>query len=43
VETFELRRASEIKHGRIAMLATMGYITPELVGKFWATCPRPLA
>ena len=24
----------EIKHGRIAMLATMGYITPEITGKF---------
>merc|ERR1712127_747023 len=24
----------EIKHGRISMLATMGYITPEIVGKF---------
>merc|ERR1712209_175306 len=29
-EKFKRRRASEIKHGRIAMLATMGYITPEL-------------
>merc|ERR1711878_45591 len=32
--TFLRRRISEIKHGRISMLATMGYITPELVGKF---------
>merc|ERR1711920_286281 len=31
---FRRRRISEIKHGRISMLATMGYITPELVGKF---------
>jgi len=30
VDAFKRRRASEIKHGRIAMLATMGYITPEL-------------
>jgi len=30
VEAFQRRRASELKHGRIAMLATMGYITPEL-------------
>jgi len=30
---FKRRRASEIKHGRIAMLATMGYITPQLFGK----------
>jgi len=34
ISTFKRRRASEIKHGRISMLATMGYITPELVGKF---------
>merc|ERR1712176_1683740 len=27
------RRETEIKHGRISMLATMGYITPEIVGK----------
>merc|ERR1719229_2051252 len=33
-ETFRRRRQTEIKHGRISMLATMGYITPELVGKF---------
>eukprot|EP00420_Gonyaulax_spinifera_P037159 CAMPEP_0197872548 /NCGR_PEP_ID=MMETSP1439-20131203/2632_1 /TAXON_ID=66791 /ORGANISM="Gonyaulax spinifera, Strain CCMP409" /LENGTH=175 /DNA_ID=CAMNT_0043491549 /DNA_START=1 /DNA_END=524 /DNA_ORIENTATION=- len=32
-ENFKRRRASEIKHGRISMLATMGYITPELTGK----------
>ncbi|CAK0879636.1 unnamed protein product [Prorocentrum cordatum] len=31
---FKRRRETEIKHGRISMLATMGYITPELVGKF---------
>jgi hypothetical protein len=31
---FKRRRETEIKHGRVAMLATMGYITPELVGKF---------
>merc|ERR1712038_2028595 len=33
VENFTRRRETEIKHGRISMLATMGYITPELVGK----------
>jgi len=33
VETFRRRRETEIKHGRISMLATMGYITPELTGK----------
>merc|ERR1712050_28437 len=31
---FTRRRATEIKHGRISMLATMGYITPEITGKF---------
>jgi len=31
---FKRRRVTEIKHGRISMLACMGYITPELVGKF---------
>ena len=29
VEDFKRRRQTEIKHGRIAMLAAMGYITPE--------------
>merc|ERR1711896_86288 len=29
-EAFKRRRTTEIKHGRISMLATMGYITPEL-------------
>jgi hypothetical protein len=33
VENFARRRQTEIKHGRISMLATMGYITPELTGK----------
>merc|ERR1719450_1970339 len=32
--TFMRRRETEIKHGRVCMLATMGYITPELTGKF---------
>ena len=27
---FARRRQTEIKHGRIAMLAAMGYITPEI-------------
>merc|ERR1712087_416572 len=31
---FNRRRLTEIKHGRISMLATMGYITPEVAGKF---------
>jgi len=34
VATFTRRRETEIKHGRLCMLATMGYITPELVGKW---------
>ena len=34
VENFKRRRQTELKHGRISMLATMGYITPEIfVGK----------
>jgi len=33
-EAFNRRRGIEIKHGRISMLATMGYITPELTGKW---------
>merc|ERR1719330_662746 len=33
-EDFKRRRVTEIKHGRVSMLATMGYITPELTGKF---------
>merc|ERR1719320_1570413 len=33
VEVFTRRRETEIKHGRVSMLATMGYITPEITGK----------
>ena len=33
VENFARRRQTELKHGRVSMLATMGYITPELTGK----------
>merc|ERR1719247_3220257 len=33
VAAFRRRRSVEIKHGRICMLATMGYITPEITGK----------
>merc|ERR1719253_945984 len=32
-ENFARRRQTEIKHGRIAMLAAMGYITPEITDK----------
>merc|ERR1719291_1652469 len=34
VKSFKRRRSVEIKHGRICMLATMGYITPEVAGKW---------
>merc|ERR550539_1168879 len=33
IDSFTRRRVVEVKHGRICMLATMGYITPELTGK----------
>merc|ERR1719183_3137293 len=33
-ENFQRRRSVELKHGRVSMLATMGYITPEVTGKF---------
>merc|ERR1740115_439467 len=33
VAAFKRRRSVEIKHGRICMMATMGYVTPEVVGK----------
>ncbi|CAE8633405.1 unnamed protein product [Polarella glacialis] len=39
---FKRRRSVEIKHGRIAMLATMGYITPEIAGKFPGVCAEGL-
>merc|ERR1712139_642620 len=32
VAAFKRRRSVELKHGRICMLATMGYITPEITG-----------
>merc|ERR1712079_198781 len=34
VDTFKRRRETELKHGRISMLAAMGYMTPEITGKF---------
>merc|ERR1712060_1031320 len=34
VSSFQRRRSVEWKHGRVSMLATMGYITPEITGKF---------
>jgi len=41
VQNFKRRRQTELKHGRISMLATMGYITPEVTGKLPATFCRP--
>merc|ERR1711959_276423 len=32
-EDFRRRRATEIKHGRLSMIATIGYMTPEITGK----------
>eukprot|EP00403_Amphidinium_massartii_P020428 CAMPEP_0178398186 /NCGR_PEP_ID=MMETSP0689_2-20121128/14643_1 /TAXON_ID=160604 /ORGANISM="Amphidinium massartii, Strain CS-259" /LENGTH=461 /DNA_ID=CAMNT_0020018941 /DNA_START=81 /DNA_END=1466 /DNA_ORIENTATION=- len=34
VAAFKRRRSVELKHGRISMLAAMGYMTPEITGKF---------
>merc|ERR1712203_1241469 len=34
MDTFKRRRSTEIKHGRVSMLAAMGYITPEIAGKW---------
>merc|ERR1712066_778018 len=33
IASFKRRRSVEIKHGRVSMIATMGYITPEITGK----------
>merc|ERR1711948_83294 len=33
-DVFKRRRSVEIKHGRVSMLATMGYMTPEILGKW---------
>merc|ERR1719197_1100229 len=38
VYSFKRRRSVEIKHGRICMLATMGYITPEIAGRWPGVC-----
>merc|ERR1719282_382779 len=39
--TFRRRRATEIKHGRISMIACIGYITPEYF-KFGGFCSPTL-
>jgi len=31
---YKRRRVTELKHGRVCMLATLGYIVPETLGKF---------
>ncbi|CAK0810480.1 unnamed protein product [Prorocentrum cordatum] len=36
---FKRRRETEIKHGRVSMFATMGYITPEVAGKLLGEIP----
>merc|ERR1711884_805704 len=33
-DVFKRRRTVEIKHGRVSMLACMGYMTPEITGKW---------
>merc|ERR1711920_768735 len=33
-DLFKRRRSVEIKHGRVSMLACMGYMTPEIAGKW---------
>lgn len=33
-ETFDRYRTAELKHGRVAQLAVVGYLVPELIGKF---------
>jgi len=34
VDDFKRRRTTELKHGRVSMLACMGYMTPEITGKW---------
>merc|ERR1719313_311420 len=34
VQAFKRRRATELKHGRLSMIACIGYIVPEVFGKF---------
>merc|ERR1719210_245685 len=34
VDDFKRRRTTEFKHGRVSMLACMGYMTPEITGKW---------
>ena len=34
-ETFDQYRASELKHGRVAQLAVIGYIVPEIFKVYW--------
>eukprot|EP00438_Fugacium_kawagutii_P016795 Skav217473 [mRNA] locus=scaffold1405:156890:157126:- [translate_table: standard] len=32
IAAYRRRRSVEFKHGRIAMLASMGFMTPEIIG-----------
>eukprot|EP00438_Fugacium_kawagutii_P011196 Skav223472 [mRNA] locus=scaffold2550:121309:123641:+ [translate_table: standard] len=34
IETFKRRRETEIKHGRVAMYATIGFLSPSMGLKF---------
>ena len=34
IAAYRRRRSVEFKHGRIAMLATMGFMTPEIIGRW---------
>jgi hypothetical protein len=38
---FQRRRLTELMRGRVSMLATMGYITPEVTGKLPSLCLLP--
>merc|ERR1719215_1550515 len=42
IASFKRRRETELKHGRISMLATMGYMTPEIIGKWPGYCSPSL-
>ena len=40
---FQHLRQTKLPHGRGSMLATVGYITPEITGSCHATCRHPWA
>mmetsp|Transcript_7687 Transcript_7687/g.16702 ORF Transcript_7687/g.16702 Transcript_7687/m.16702 type:complete len:508 (-) Transcript_7687:240-1763(-) len=41
-EHFQRRRQADLKHGRIIVLATTGYLLPELTGKLPGLTPTPV-